>query len=214
MSIVAGNNFAIAIFPEEEPLMTSLKDSLFRSPNKMKSTGMLLYDILHSELVDAIDDFVNKSENQLSKNPNAKLASRIFKMKRKIHRVRRIAAEERELVSSLMHARFFQEEDERYLADIYQHASQVVEMVDTFRDSLTELIELQMSIKGDKMNEIMKTLTIVTTVFLPMMFIVGLYGTNIHLPIYSWSKNYMWLWGWLLFSSIFMIVYFKRKKWM
>lgn len=51
MSIVAGNNFAIAIFPEEEPLMTSLKDSLFRSPNKMKSTGMLLYDILHSELM-------------------------------------------------------------------------------------------------------------------------------------------------------------------
>ncbi|QSO47428.1 magnesium transporter CorA family protein [Alicyclobacillus mengziensis] len=220
MSIVAGKNFVIAILPEEEPLIANLKDILLRSPNRMKSTGMLLYELLHScvlgysELVDTIDDFVNKSENQLYKNPHAKLAAKIFKMKRKLHKVRRIFTEERELVNSLMHARFFQEEDVRYLADIYQHAGQVVEMVDTFRDSLTGLIELQMSIKGDKMNEIMKTLTIVNTVFLPMMFIVGLYGTNIHLPIYGWTKNYLWLWGWLLFSSIFMIVYFKRKKWM
>ncbi|QQE78351.1 magnesium transporter CorA family protein [Alicyclobacillus sp. SO9] len=220
MSIVAGKNFVIAIFPEEEPLIETLKNTLFRSPNKMKSTGMLLYEILHScvqgysDLVDTVDDFVNKSENQIYKNPHTNLATKIFKMKRKLHKVRRIFTEEREMIGSLMHARFFQEEDVRYLADIFQHASQVVEMVDTFRDSLTGLIELQMSIKGDRMNEIMKTLTIVNTIFLPMMFIVGLYGTNIHLPEYRWAKNYLWLWGWLLFSLSFMIIYFKRKKWM
>lgn len=219
MSVVMGHNYVVVIFPEQIPFFDEVNQGLKRTPRKMESTGMLLYEMLnscvrhYSDLVDAVEDRVDEMENQIYENPYAKLAPRIFKMKRNLHKVRRVVAEERNVLNALMHTKLLQEEDTRYLADVLSHVSQAVEMVDAFRDSLTGLLELQMSIKGDKMNEIMKTLTIVNTVFLPMMFVVGLYGTNIHLPEYNWAKNYWWLWGWLIVSAVFMLVFIKRKKW-
>jgi len=220
MSLVVAANYLIAIFPEKVPFVDEIKENLMHFPNKMKSAGLLLYEILNScihyylDLIDEVEDQVDDMENQIYENPYVRLAPKIFNMKRKLHKVRRTFTEERDMLTTLMHEQLFGDEEVRYLADILQHTNQVIEMVDTFRDSLTGLLELQMSLKGDKMNEIMKTLTVVNTIFLPMMFIVGYYGTNLHLPEYGWAKNDYWLWGWLLASVIFMIFFFKRKKWM
>lgn len=98
--------------------------------------------------------------------------------------------------------------------DIFDHISRVIDSIDMFRDSLTGLLDMQISMKGDRMNEIMKTLTIWSTLFLPLSFVVGLYGMNLKgIPEYNWNFGYAYVWGIMIVLIILMVVYFKKKKW-
>jgi magnesium transporter len=83
-----------------------------------------------------------------------------------------------------------------------------------FRDALTGLLDMQISMKADRMNEIMKTLTIWSTLFLPLSFVVGLYGMNLKgIPEYNWSFGYAYVWGIMIVLILIMVFYFKKKKW-
>ncbi len=222
IAIVIGKNFVITIYQEEMPYLTELRQEFLRMPDKMRNPGTIIYHVLDNcvdqylDLADWIEDKVTDFENEIYENPFAKLAQTIFHMKRKLHILRRHFSEERNVLGTLMHSEFpyTKEEINIYLTDVYDHLSRVVDSIDTFRDSMTGLLELQMSLKGDRMNEIMKTLTIVSTFFLPLSFIVGLYGMNVSgVPEYTWSFGYAYVWGLLIVVTLIMYVFFKRKKW-
>jgi magnesium transporter len=99
--------------------------------------------------------------------------------------------------------------------DVFDHLSRVVDSIDMFRDSLNGLLDMQISMKTDRMNEIMKTLTIWSTIFLPLSFVVGLYGMNLKgIPEYDWNFGYAYVWAVMIIVVLAMIVFFKKKKWM
>jgi magnesium transporter len=222
IAIVIGKNFVITICQEELPFLAELRQEFLRIPDKMHNPGSIIYHLLDNcvdqylDLADAVEDKVTDIENEVFEDPFAQLAHNVFRMKRKLHSLRRHIAEERNVLGTLMHSDFpyTKEEINVYLMDIYDHLSRVVDSIDTFRESMTGILELQMSLKGDRMNAIMKTLTIVSTFFLPLSFIVGLYGMNVKgVPEYSWRFGYAFVWGLLILVSATMYLVFKRKKW-
>ena len=122
----------------------------------------------------------------------------------------------REIMSTLerRESDLIKESTEAYIRDLYDHVIQVLDTSETLRDILTSTIDIYISNSSNKMNEIMKVLTIISTVFMPLSFIVGVYGMNIgNMPELHWRWTYPILWAIMIFISIIMLVYFKKKKW-
>lgn len=220
IALVMGKNYVVAIFPEETPFLTELIKSFVRTPTRMKSPGMVLYELLDTciehyvDLVDSVEDAVDAMETRIQEDPDDKgIIAEIFQLKRKLHRVRRVFSEERNVLDNLRHCdEFFPNGEISYLADIAEHASRVVEEIDSFRDSLSGLHDMKMSNRADRMNDIMKKLTVVNTIFMPLAFITGLYGTNMKLPEYNWAYNFLWLWGLLVGTAIAVTLFMKNRK--
>lgn len=222
IAIVIGSNFVICISKEHVPFLADLRKEFLRSPNRMNSSGIILYHILDAcvhgylDYVDRIEARINDLENRLIEDPYVSIAETVFRMKRRLHKLRKIFSGERDLMTVLRHSDFpyTAEESSVYLGDVYDHLNRVVEEIDTFRDTITGLIDMQTNIKGDRMNATIKTLTVVSMFFLPASFIVGLYGINVKgVPEYRWSWGYGWVWGWIIVSTVSMWWYFKKKKW-
>ena len=102
-----------------------------------------------------------------------------------------------------------------YLRDVYEHTVQVIDTVETFRDILTGMLDIYLSSISNRMNEIMKVLTIIATIFIPLTFVAGVYGMNfIYMPELSWRWGYPAVWLLMLAVALSLIVYFRRKRWL
>jgi magnesium transporter len=102
-----------------------------------------------------------------------------------------------------------------YLRDVYDHTVQVIDTIESFRDVLSGLSDLYLSTVSNRMNEVMKVLTIMATIFIPLTFIAGIYGMNFEfMPELKWRWSYPALWGLLIVIFILMWIWFKRKKWL
>jgi magnesium transporter len=222
IAIVVGPNYVVTIYKDDIPVLESLYDELQRADGKMKYPAQILYYIMdrcvddYVQIIDHIEDTVEQWEEEVHIDPYAKISSEVFKLKRLTHGLRRIFIEERSVLGSISHQNFpySSPEADVYFADIFDHLSRVVDSIDSFRDSLTGLLEMQISMKADRMNETMRTLTIFSTIFLPLSFVVGLYGMNIkNIPEYTWDFGYAYVWGIMIFLLVGMILFFKKRKW-
>jgi magnesium transporter len=222
IGIIVGANYVITVYKEELPFLEELHRECLEFENRMSHPGNILHSLLdhcvddYSEIVDYIENRMEKMERGIYRNPYIRIAKDIFQLKRTIHQLRRIIAEEKTILSTISHQSFpyTRKEDDLYFMDIYDHISRVVDSMDIFRESLTGLLELQMSMKSDRMNEIMKTLTVFSTIFLPLTFIVGLYGMNFKwIPELNWQYGYYYVWVLMIVVGISMWLYFKRKRW-
>jgi magnesium transporter len=221
LALVMGKQFVISIYQEEIPFIEALREDMLKYPARMENPGRILYHILdrcvdeYLEAVDKIETTIEELEQVLYQNPRDNLAPRIFQMKRELHTLRRTFVEERVVLGNIMHVDFqyTRPEINVYFMDVYDHLNRVIDAVDSFRESLTGLLELQMSLKSDRMNEIMKVLTLVSTFFLPLTFIVGLYGMNFQIPELSWKYGYLYVWTLMITVSVLMGWYFKKKNW-
>jgi magnesium transporter len=103
---------------------------------------------------------------------------------------------------------------EIYLRDIYDHTIQVIDTIEVFRETISSLLDVYLSTVSNRMNAVMKVLTIIATIFIPLTFIVGVYGMNFkHMPEIGWPWAYPVLWGIILLIALGMIILFKRKGW-
>jgi magnesium transporter len=101
-----------------------------------------------------------------------------------------------------------------YLRDLLDHIIQITETIDLQREITNGLMETHLSLMSNKMNEVMKVLTVIATIFIPLTFIVGVYGMNFkHMPELEWHWAYFTLWGFMIGVVLFMIYYFKRENW-
>jgi len=223
MGIVIGKNYVLTIYKTEISYLDAIYEDLKQIEGRMENPGYILYHILdrcvddYTLLVDHVEDQVEKMERGIFRNPYIKISKDIFKLKRMLHQVRRYMAEEKTIMGAISHQNlpYTSTETDVYFIDIYDHISRVVDSLDVFRESLTGLLELQMGMKSDRMNEIMKTLTIVSSIFLPLTFIVGLYGMNLpNMPELNWNYSYPVVWAFMILVVIGLITYYKRKKWM
>jgi magnesium transporter len=102
-----------------------------------------------------------------------------------------------------------------YLRDVYDHTIHVIDTIESFRDSIAGLLELHLSSMSNRMNNIMKVLTLVATIFIPLTFIAGVYGMNFrYMPELEWRWGYPAVWGIMLGLGLLMVFYFKNKKWL
>ncbi|NOV00250.1 magnesium/cobalt transporter CorA [Paenibacillus planticolens] len=222
IAIVIGSNFVITVYKNNLPFMDQLYHTCQKVPERLSHPGAILHAILdrcvddYSIIVEHLDDRLDSMEQAVYNDPSIRIAQDIFQLKRMMHQIRRVIVDERITLTAIAHHSFpyTRDEDDVYFLDIMDHITRVVDSLDIFRESLTGLLELQMSMKSDRMNEIMKTLTVFSTIFLPLTFIVGLYGMNFKdIPELNWDNGYVYVWILMIGISALMWYFFKRKRW-
>ena len=181
------------------------------------------------DVLEKIGDEVEVLEDILIDNPSPETLHRLHHIKRQMVYFRKAAWPMRELINNLERSEsvLIHDNTSVYLRDAHDHAIRVIDTVETYRDLLSGMMDLYMSSVSNRMNEVMKTLTIITTIFVPLTFIAGVYGMNFqkvdpvtgkmepwNMPELYSPYGYVIVWGIMVTISISLLIYFRRKKWM
>ncbi|WP_158969173.1 magnesium/cobalt transporter CorA [Paraglaciecola sp. L3A3] len=189
---------------------------------RKKDSGYLLYALLDAlvdncfPVLEQYGDILEELELITLENPSPAVLHRIHTMKRELAMLRRIVWPTREVIDQLYREEGGRIEDTTrpYLRDVYEHTIQIVEIIESHREMASGLTDLYMSAVSNRMNEIMKVLTIMASVFIPLTFITGVYGMNFQfMPELSWTWAYPAVWGSFIILIAGMLLYFKYKGW-
>ncbi len=223
LNIVVADSLIISTVMKEIKNIEEIQKQFKEHPEQMVSTGHILYHIMDAissdylEMVDIIADEIQQIEGKVFIKPFAnEIGHEIHNKKYKLHEMRQIIEAQENVIKDIGHTEFpyVDEESGFYMNDLIQSFSRVTDAFDSFKENLTSIFDLQMSLKSDHMNVIMKTLTLVSVIFIPMTFIAGLYGMNFEkMPELKWDFGY--LYGLLLMFGIggATATYFKKKGW-
>jgi len=168
-------------------------------------------------VMENVDEIVTDLEERVLVDTSTRVLHDLYQMKRRILQIRRALWPLREVASKLerTETKLVKKATRIYFRDIYDHTIQVIDTVEHYRDLLSGLLDTYLSSASNKMNEVMKVLTIIATLFIPLTFIAGIYGMNFqHMPELSWKYGYLAVWGVMALSAGLMIHYFKRRKWL
>lgn len=225
VSIVLGDNWVISFQEQQGDIFDGLRQRLRDNKGSIRKLGA---DYLVYRLIDTIVDnyfFITEQlsesiedlEELVLKSPEKESLLQIQKLKRKIINLRKSILPLREAVSRLQkdNTSLIKDSTIMYLRDVYEHIIQANESLDSQRDMLASIMDLYQSGVSNKMNQIMKVLTIIATIFIPLTFIAGIYGMNFdNMPELHWKYGYFGVWGIMFVILLIMLFYFKRKRWL
>jgi magnesium transporter len=224
ISVLMGRNIILCFQERPRDLFDSIRKRL-QDPNGRLRKGeadYLAYRILdvvvdHYFLVlETIETKIEILEDEVFENPSSDSVHKINQLKQDLIFLRKSTWPLRELMASIdrEESPFFQKSTYMYIRDVYDHVIHVVDAIDTYRDMLSGLLDVYMSSISNKMNEVMKVLTIIATIFIPLTFFAGIYGMNFEfMPELKWPFAYPFLLGLMIVVAFAMLVYFRRKKW-
>jgi magnesium transporter len=184
-----------------------------------------LIDALVDEFFPVLEKFGEKIEAleaELLIKPSRSTIQEVHRIKRELLLLRRTAWPERDVISAMQREEsdVIRRETQVFLRDCYDHTIQIIDMIETYRDLAAGMLDIYLSSVSNRMNEIMKVLTIISTIFIPLNFIAGVYGMNFHtdhpmnMPELSWPWGYPYVLGLMLTVALLLMVYFKRKGWL
>ncbi len=224
ISFVLGKDFLLSFQERENAYFKPIRERLQNTANqRMRQWGP---DYLVYRLMDAIVDYyfvvleglgdqIEKIENAIIAEPKPQNTRTIYRLKRQLMIVRKAIWPMREAVSHLIQMEeIFTSFTRIYLRDLYDHVVQAIDTVETCRDILASMLDVYLSSLTNRMNEIMKTLTIIATIFIPITFIASFYGMNFQdMPELHWRHGYAMVIGLMMLMTLAMLYYFHRKKW-
>jgi len=168
-------------------------------------------------VLEKLGERIELIEEALVAKPTQDTIREIHKLKRELIFLRKSVWPLREVVNTLEREEppLIQVSVAPYLRDVYDHTIQVIETIETFRDMVSGMLDIYLSSVSNKMNEVMKVLTVIATIFIPLTFIVGVYGMNFkYMPELEWSWGYFAIWGVIVVVALGMLTYFGKKKWL
>lgn len=171
----------------------------------------------YTPLIDAFEEDISAVELEVIDNPQTPVLERIFRMKRSLQRLRRVAVYQRELLLRLSRGQFdvIPEKALPFYRDVYDHFARVSDLTDSYREQLTGALDAYLSVVSNRMNEVMKALTLVATIMLPLTFIAGIYGMNFeHMPELKWRYGYAFALGLMAAVAVGMVGWFRHKGWL
>ena len=224
VSLVVGKNYVITFQEEPGDVFDGVRKRLEKKSGRIRSRGAdyisyaLIDSIVDSYffILDAINDQMTALEEELLDNPGRDALSRIHHFRNETLVLRKMVRPLREMLGSLLREEvdMIQESTYPYLRDLYDHVLQIMETIETMRETLASLHDLYLSSVSHRMNEVMKILTVIATIFIPLTFIAGIYGMNFeNMPELKWEWGYAGVWLVMLACFAGMMVFFKRKKW-
>lgn len=225
VSLIIGSNFVISFQESGGDVFDSIRDRIRTGKGRVRKMGpdYLAYSLLDSIvdnyflILEKLGEKVEIVEEELVSDPGRKTLQEIHVLKREMIFLRKSVWPLREVVSGLERAEsgLIKESTGIFLRDVYDHTIQVIDTVETYRDMLSGMLDMYLSSVSNRMNEVMKVLTIIATIFIPLTFIAGVYGMNFkHMPELEWRWGYFAILGFMFSIGIFMLILFKRKKWM
>ncbi|MGY5149296.1 MAG: magnesium/cobalt transporter CorA [Candidatus Nitrosopumilus sp. bin_68KS] len=168
-------------------------------------------------VIEKIGDITEELEEELMKNPTADTMQTIQTLKRRMIALRKSIWPAREIIDFLGRDStiLISDNTRTYLRDVYNHVIQVIDTIEGLRDVIGGMLDTYLSSVSNRMNEVMKTLTIIAAIFIPITFIAGIYGTNfVYVPELQWEYSYFAMLTAMGIITGFMLLWFKRKKWL
>ena len=161
-------------------------------------------------------DVLNDLEEEVLEHPDRKVMTRIHQTKRELLLLRRAVWPLREVVNGMLRENHVcvSEATRTYMRDVYDHIVEIIDIIETYREMATALTESYMSSVSQRMNEVMKVLTIIGTIFIPLTFLAGVYGMNMPIPENHWPEAYPMFWAICVLVAGGMILWFRRKGWL
>lgn len=225
VSILVLKDFVFTFTEKSDDLFEPIRRRLEDGKGRLRCLGAdyLAYVIMDTvvdryfTMQDSLDEVLESLEDQLLSNPTSETLARIQRLKRELILVRRAISPVRELLSVIQRSEsdLIHEKTGVYFRDVYDHAIRVTEAVDSSRDLITGMLDIYLSSVSNKMNEVMKVLTIFASIFIPLTFVAGVYGMNFeYMPELKWRWGYPLLWVVFIGITIGLLNYFRRKKWL
>jgi magnesium transporter len=225
VSIIVGRNFVISFQEKVGDVFNSIRERIRNSKGRIRKMGA---DYLCYSLIDAIvdnyflilekiADKVESMEEDVVKNPETELLQQIYNLKREMIYLRKSVWPLREVINNLLReeSKLIKSSTHVYLRDLYDNTIQIMDTIETFRDMISSMLDIYMTSVSNKMNEVMKVLTIFAAIFIPLTFIAGVYGMNFeHMPELSIPWAYPAVWLIIIIVSVTLLGYFKHKKWL
>lgn len=225
ISLVIGNNYVISFQEKEDDIFDPLRERIRRGKGRIRGMGAdyLAYAILDITVdnyfiaLEGIGEHMELLEDKLLKNPNDDILKEIYVVKRENLLLRKSVWPLREINAQLERydSPLIRKKTRPFLRDLYDHTMHVIDNVETYRDMIAGLLELYISTLSNKTNDVMKVLTIIATIFIPLTFIVGVYGMNFeHMPELHWPWAYFAVMAVMGIIALLMLWYFRKKKWL
>jgi magnesium transporter len=224
ISIILGADFVISFQEREGDVFDTIRERLRNNKGKIRKLGA---DYLAYSLIDAIVDnyfmilenlgeAVEDIEDRLVTNPTSETLQTIHDLKREMIYLRKSVWPLREVINRMERSEspLINKSTFVYLRDVYDHTIQIMDAVDTFRDMLSGMLDIYLSSVSNRMNEVMKVLTVIATIFIPLTFVAGIYGMNFKfMPELDLTWSYPAVLVLMLVVALMMVMFFRRRKW-
>ena len=232
VSLILGNNYVLTIQEEpERDCFEPIRDRLKRSRGIIRSQGAdylvyALWDAIidgYFPVLEAYGEQLELLETETIEQPSDRILSQIYQIRRELLALRRGIWSQRDALNTLIREGhpLFSDRVRPYLKDCYDHTIQIIDTIETYRELTSGLMDIYLSAVNNRMNEIMKTLAVVSTIFIPLTFIAGIYGMNFNPSASPWNMPELnWYWGYpfclgvMVAIAIILIVYFWRRGWL
>ncbi len=226
ISIILGAGFVLS-FQEgiAGDVFDGVRERLRNGKGRIRKEGAdyLAYTLLDTivdnyfVVLEKLGDRIESLETELIENPAQKTVQKIYQLKRELIFLHNAVWPLREVVNAFgkRESSLIKDTTAPYIRDVYDHVIHVIDSVDIYREMLSGMLDMYLSSVSNRLNQVMKVLTVIATIFMPLTFIVGLYGMNFkHMPELEWRWGYPAVLGLIIVIVIFMLLYFKRKKWL
>lgn len=225
LSIVVGKNYLISFQEESGDVFDGVRERLRQNKGKLRSSGsdMCMYALMDAIVdgyflaIEALGDGIDACEDNLFTNLEKVDLVQVHGYKREILDFRKSVWPLRDELSMLerSESEWITKETRMFLRDVHDHVIQVIDMIDSYLGILGNIHDTYLSMSSNRMNEIMKVLTTIATIFNPLTFIAGVYGMNFeHMPELHWTYGYALVWGVMIAVAIGLIILFKKSKWL
>ena len=225
VSIVFNCNTVITFQENPGDVFNPIRERIHANKTRMRKLGpaYLAYSLVDAIIdnyfivLEKLGEIIADCEDNLILEPDRNTLSQLHNLKREMIFVRRSVWPLREIISiwGRVDSELVTDYTRTYLRDAYDHIVQAIDMIEVYRDMLTSMLDIYLSSVSNRMNEVMKVLTIIATIFIPLTFIVGVYGMNFeHMPELRWRFGYLLIWAIIIAVAIWMLAWFRRKKWL
>lgn len=226
LSMIHGRNYIITFQETKGDVFDSVRQRLIKNTGRIRKSGAdylayALLDMIIDNYFVVVDNLREKLEplddKALDPVTDADLPATVRSCKNQLILLRRSISPLREVIDSLLRDgdELWHDSTTPYLNDLRDHLINVTETIDSYRESLSGVLELHLAMLSQKMNDIMRILTVIATIFIPLTFLAGIYGMNFeNLPELKWEAGYFIFWGFSIASAVAMLSLFKWKKWL
>jgi magnesium transporter len=225
VSLVLGPNYVLSFQEKEGDVFDPVRERISSGAGRIRKSGSdyLAYSLTdvvvdhYFLILEKLGDKVERLEESLTGDPDKEMLQKIHDLKRELILLRRSVWPLREMINSLerLESSLVQKGTLRFFRDVYDHTIQVIDTIETYRDMIFSMHDTYLSTISNRMNDVMKVLTIIATIFIPLTFIAGIYGMNFEfMPELKWPSGYFAVLGVMALVALVMVIYFKKKKWL
>ena len=226
VSIILGRNYVISFQEGKQgDVFDPIRERLRNNKGLLRKMGTdyLVYSLMDAVVdnyfvvLEKLGDKIELLEDDLALRPSPAAVNSLHKLKLEMILLRKSVWPLRDVITLMERhtSLLITDSTTVYFRDVYDHTIQVIDAVETFRDMLSGMLDIYLSSASNRLNEVMKVLTIIATVFMPLTFIVGLYGMNFrYMPELEWHLGYPMVLVVMIVIVVFMLIYFRRKRWL